>query len=79
MNFPENSTSRIYRPQLSRDQRVAVQTLRRYGLSLQAIASQLGITHQQAQFASERADVSDPQRPGRLPRLSSSQVDELEH
>ena len=79
MNSPENSTARTYRPQLSRDQRVAVQTLRRYGLSLQAIATQLEISRRPTQHASERADVSDPQRPGRPSKLSVSQVDELEH
>lgn len=79
MNSPENSTARTYRPQLSRDQRDAVQTLRRYGLSLQAIAIQLGISHRQAQYASERADVSDPQGPVHPSILSVCQVDELEH
>ena len=75
---PQSSQStRPRRKSLTRDQRVAVQTLRRYGLSLQAIANQLRISPQQVQYACQRSDVSDTRSPGRPPVLSSEQTDEL--
>lgn len=79
MESPTSSTIRPRRPHLSRNQRVAVHTLRRDGLSILSIANESGISHRQAQYAIERSDVSDSQRPGRPRTLSSSQIDELEH
>ncbi|KAI1000059.1 hypothetical protein K3495_g8138 [Podosphaera aphanis] len=75
---PQSSQStRPRRKSLTRDQRVAVQTLRRYGLSLQAIANQLQISLRQVQYACQRSYVSDTRSPGRPPVLSSDQTDEL--
>ena len=75
---PQSSQStRPRRKSLTRDQRVAVQTLRRYGLSLQAIANQLRISPRQVQYACQRSDFSDTRSPGRPPVLSSDQTDEL--
>ena len=79
MNPFNNQVSPLRRrPNLCRDQRVAVQTLRRYGLSYLAIANQLNISSRQVQYAVERGDVSDSSSRGRPPLLNSSQVNELE-
>ena len=64
---------------LTRDQRVAIQTLRRHGLSQQAIARELGITLRQVQYSCQRGTVLDAKVPGRPPVLNEMQVDELEN
>ena len=65
-------TKRSKRKKLTRDQRVAIQTLRRHGLTLQKISEELNISLRQAQHACQRGDVSDLKSPGRPAVLSES-------
>ena len=77
MDTQSSQSTRPCRKSLTRDQRVAVQTRRRYGLSLQAIANQLRISPRQVKYACQRSDVSDTRSPDRPPVLSSEQMEEL--
>ncbi|PVH91698.1 hypothetical protein DM02DRAFT_545295, partial [Periconia macrospinosa] len=66
------------RSQLTRDQRLQIQTLRRAGFTLNQIAQQLSVSYHQAQYAAVADRPTPKKRAGRPPVLTEEQTDEIE-
>ena len=73
---PPSPLSTLIRRQLSRDQRLQVQTLRDHGLTYTAITKELGITLRQVQWACSH-QVTPKRHTGQPTVLSQEQTDQL--
>ena len=78
MNLENSTPVKEARKQLTRDQCIEIRTLRRFGLTLQAITNELGLTVRQVQRACARNDEKSSPCKGRSQILSSEQADEIE-
>ncbi|KAF2139894.1 uncharacterized protein K452DRAFT_231187 [Aplosporella prunicola CBS 121167] len=81
MPVPAPSTPparRTKRPDLSRDQRLQVLTLRSASMSYEQISRHLGITMRQVQNACTAGHPTPTKRKGRPRTLTDDQIDELE-
>jgi DDE superfamily endonuclease/Helix-turn-helix domain len=75
--FSTPTKDRFKSSDLSRDERLQIQTLRNAGWSLNQIADHLGCTWSQAQYACATEKVTPCKRSGRPPLLTPSQIEEL--
>lgn len=75
---PSTPSTPPRRRQLTRDERLQAQTLRRAGHSIQFIMDFLKATRRQVDYALTSNNVTPQHRPGRPPILTDAQVDELE-
>lgn len=66
------------RKHLTRDQRLEIKTLLKFGFSIKRICNELGVTRRQVKYTFQQKEVSPGIRTGRPPRLSLEQADELE-
>lgn len=62
---------------LSRDERLQVQTLRNFGVSYDQIVAQLGLTYDQVGHACRAPNVTPKKRSGRPSLLNPEQIEEL--
>ena len=75
----ENSASKTkVRKHLTHNQFIEIRTLRRFRLTIQNTANELGFTSRQAQYACAKEEENPTPHKGRPPILSTEQVDELE-
>ena len=75
----ENSTSKTkVCKHLTHNQFIEIRTLRRFGLTIQNIANELGFTSRQVQHACAQEKENPTPRKRCPPILSTEQVDELE-
>lgn len=78
MNPQASSIEPKHRKKLTRDQRLKIKALRKYGLSIRETCDELGVTKRQVQYTCNQKEVRSEARLGRPPKLSPEQVDELE-
>lgn len=74
---PSTPQRRSKRPDLSRDDRLRVQTLRSIGWTYEAIATELNYSQRQVQNACSSDHPTPVKRKGLNPVLSEAQIDEL--
>lgn len=73
----QTSAPLVYKPRLSRDDRIRILTLRDAGLTYLQISSQLGITHHQVQYTVNSGQISLKKPPGNKAKLSEEDVDRI--
>ncbi|KAL1956033.1 hypothetical protein VTO42DRAFT_7848 [Malbranchea cinnamomea] len=76
-NTPPQQAAEQNTIRLSRDDRIRVLTLRDAGFTYQQIASQLQITHRQVQYTCQSQQISPKKAPGKPPKLSEEDVDDI--